>query len=63
MLKIMTLSFVGSTPETAAELHKQIVEEIEPEAELETVETQLAELANEFYIYTAQKKEQTVYWR
>lgn len=64
MQKILTLSFVGSMPETAAELHKQIQAEIEPDATLDTVQEQLAELANDHFIHTAETSDGTaVYWR
>lgn len=53
--KILTLSVVGSVPETAVELHKQIREEIEPSAELQDIETQLTELATENFIQSAEK--------
>ena len=62
--KILTLSFVGGLPETAAELHKQIQEEIEPAATLETVQQQLMELADDHFIFTAEKSDGTaIYWR
>ena len=62
--KILTLSFVGSVPETAVELHKQIREEIEPSAELQEIETQLTELATENFIMSAEKADGTpIYWR
>ena len=64
MLKILTLSFVGDMPESAAELHKQIQEEIEPDATLETVQQQLTELADSHFIFTAEKPNgTTIYWR
>ena len=44
--KILTLSFVGAIPASAVELHKQIQEELEPAAALETVAQQLTELAD-----------------
>ena len=62
--KILTLSFVGEMPESAAELHKQIQEEIEPAATLETIQQQLRELAEGHFIYTAEKPNgTTIYWR
>lgn len=61
--KILTLSFVGEMPESAAELHQQIQEEIEPAATLETVQQQLTELAEGHFIFTAEKPNGTVYWR
>ena len=62
--KILTLSFVGGTPETAAELHKQIQAELEPAAALETVAQQLRELADAHLIFTAEKSNgTTLYWR
>ena len=62
--KILTLSFVGNMPESAAELHKQIQEEIEPDATLETVRQQLTELADSNFIFTAEKPNgTTIYWR
>ena len=62
--KILTLSFVGDIPESAAELHKQIQEELEPAATLETVAQQLTELADAHLIFTAEKSNgMTIYWR
>lgn len=62
--KILTLSFVGDYPESAAELHKQIQEEIEPNATLDTIQGQLTELANDNFIHTAEKPDgTTLYWR
>ena len=61
--KILTLSFVGGMPESAAELHKQIQEELEPDATLATVTEQLEELADDGHIFVAEKPTGTVYWR
>ena len=62
--KILTLSFVGDFPETAAELHKQIKEELEPDTTLDTVQEHLTELADRHFIYTAEKSDgTTIYWR
>ena len=62
--KILTLSFVGSSPETAVELHRQIREEIEPSTELQEIETQLTELATDNFIQSAEKPDGTMtYWR
>ena len=62
--KILTLSFVGDYPESAAELHKQIREELEPDATLDTVQGHLAELASDNFILTAYKPDGTaIYWR
>ena len=62
--KILTLSFVGSYPESAAELHKQIKEECEPTANLETVQNHLTELANAHFIFSTEKPDGTsIYWR
>ena len=61
--KILILSFVGDMPESAAELHKQIQEELEPAAALATVTEQLEELADELHIFVAEKPTGTVYWR
>ena len=64
LAKILTLSFVGSVPETAVELHKQIREEIEPSAELQEVSTQLADLATDNFIQSAERQDGTpIYWR
>ena len=63
-VKILTLSFVGSRPETAVELHNQIREEIEPSAELVDIEAQLTELANDNFIQSAEQPDGTMtYWR
>ena len=62
--KILTFSFVGHSPESAAELHKQIQEELEPDATLDTVQKHLTELAWENLIHTAEEPDGTpVYWR
>lgn len=65
--KILVLSFVGETPETAVEIHKQIQEECEPSATLEDVRISLLELANDDFIMSAQKPDGTdltdIYWR
>lgn len=62
--KILTLSFVGDFPESAADLHKQIQEELEPDATLDTVQGHLAELADKYFIHTAEKPDGTaIYWR
>lgn len=62
--KILTLSFVGDRPESAAELHRQIQEEIEPNATLDTVQAQLTELVNDNFIHSAEKPDgTTLYWR
>ena len=62
--KILTLSFVGAIPASAAELHQQIQEELEPAAALETVAQQLRELADAHLIFTAEKSNGTaIYWR
>lgn len=62
--KILTLSFTGDHPESAAELHKQIQEELEPNATLEEVQGHLTELADEHFIHTAEKPDgTTLYWR
>ena len=64
LAKILTLSFVGSVPETAAELHKQIQDELEPDATLEVVQFQLTELAGDNFIQSAEKSDGTsIYWR
>ena len=62
--KILTLSFVGAIPETAAELHKQLQAEVEPNATLAEVQAHLTELADRHFIYTAEKPDgSTIYWR
>ena len=62
--KIRTLSFTGEHAESAAELHKQIQEELEPNATLEEVQEHLTELADAHFIHTAEKPDGThVYWR
>ena len=63
--KILTLSFTGGIPETAAELHQQIQNEIEPSTTLEEIQTQLNDLATEGFIQSAERKDDgaTVYWR
>ena len=62
--KILTLSFVGGYPETPEDLYKQIKEEIEPSATLETIQAQLAELAEEGHILVAMPPDgRTLYWR
>ena len=62
--KILTLSFVGSRPETAVELHKQIRAEIEPSAKLMEIETQLTQLATDNFIQSAEKTDGTpIFWR
>ena len=64
LAKILTLNFVSSAPETATELHKQIQSEIEPDATLEVVQTQLTELAAENFILSAARADGTeIYWR
>ena len=64
LAKILTLSFVGSAPETATELHEQIQAEIEPSATLEEVATQLTELAGDNFIQSAARADGTeIYWR
>lgn len=64
LAKILTLSFVGDYPETAAELHKQIKEECEPTAQLITVRNHLTELAKDSFIHTAERQDGTaIYWR
>lgn len=64
LAKILILSFVGSQPESAAELHKQIQSECEPSATFEDVQKSLAELADDNFIMSAQKDDGTdIYWR
>ena len=64
LAKILTLSFVGALPETAAELHKQIQEEIESSATLQEVQKHLSELATDNFILSADKPDgTTLYWR
>lgn len=64
LLKILVLSFVGDYPEAAAELHRQIQEELQPDATLQEVQRHLAELASDNFILTAKNPEGTdIYWR
>ena len=59
LAKKLVLSFVGSYPESAAELHKQIKEECKPTADLETVQNHLTELASDHFILSAEKPDGT----
>ena len=62
--KILVLSFVGSVPETAAELHQQLKSELEPDACFEDVEQKLNKLSAAYHIHSAQKPDgSVVYWR
>ena len=62
--KMLTLNFVDDYPKSAAELHKQIQEEIEPDTNLQEVQAHLAELASDNFIINAKNlKGIEKYWR
>lgn len=64
LAKILVLSFVGSFPETAAELHKQLQEEVESSASFAQVEQHLTALASDNFILSATRDDGTpIYWR
>ena len=64
LARILVLSFVGHQPETAAELHKQLREEIDSAASIESVQAHLAALASDHFIHSATRDDGTAtYWR